>query len=98
MRSVCRSLCTGQVKGVGSPPARPLIHTWPAPAASLALPCPALQAALAALGCPQWEVRNSAMLCFTALTTRALGFKNESKTMCCKKSLTSKAAQPGSRC
>ncbi|GLC36743.1 hypothetical protein PLESTB_000787500 [Pleodorina starrii] len=39
---------------------------------------PAIQACLRALRSPSWEIRNSAMLCFTALTSRVLGFKNDS--------------------
>ncbi|KAG2487254.1 hypothetical protein HYH03_014096 [Edaphochlamys debaryana] len=38
----------------------------------------AIQACLLALRSPWWEIRNSAQLCFTALTTRVLGFKNDS--------------------
>jgi Putative death-receptor fusion protein (DUF2428) len=35
-----------------------------------------LQASITALAAPEWEVRNAAMLCFTTLLTKVLGFAN----------------------
>lgn len=39
-----------------------------------------LQTALAGLGSPHWEVRNSASMCMSALSVRVLGFKNQQMT------------------
>ncbi|EFJ43357.1 hypothetical protein VOLCADRAFT_96436 [Volvox carteri f. nagariensis] len=49
---------------------------------------PAIQACLRALRSPAWEIRNSAMLCFTALTARVLGFKNDSHGESCRKAVS----------
>ncbi|GIL79887.1 hypothetical protein Vretifemale_9023, partial [Volvox reticuliferus] len=49
---------------------------------------PAIQACLRALRSPSWETRNSAMLCFTALTARVLGFKNDSHGESCRKAVS----------
>ena len=35
-----------------------------------------LEASLLAMAAPQWEVRNGAMLCYTSLLVRMLGFRN----------------------
>lgn len=35
-----------------------------------------LQVAISALAAPEWDVRNAAMLCYTSLLTRVLGFAN----------------------
>ena len=39
-----------------------------------------VKTALHGLGSPHWEVRNSASLCFSALSVRLLGFKNQQMT------------------
>ncbi|GIL53785.1 hypothetical protein Vafri_9414, partial [Volvox africanus] len=49
---------------------------------------PAIQACLRALRSRAWEIRNSAMLCFTALTARVLGFKNDSHGEACRKAVS----------
>lgn len=35
-----------------------------------------VEVALRAMAAPQWEVRNAATLCYTALLVRILGFRN----------------------
>eukprot|EP00887_Chlorella_sp_A99_P000062 scaffold16.g62.t1 len=37
---------------------------------------PGVEACILGLAAPQWEVRNAAMLCYTALLVRTLGFRN----------------------
>ncbi|GLI68266.1 hypothetical protein VaNZ11_012621, partial [Volvox africanus] len=49
---------------------------------------PAIQACLRALRSRAWDIRNSAMLCFTALTARVLGFKNDSHGDSCRKAVS----------
>jgi hypothetical protein len=44
--------------------------------AIMGCPHPGVQAAVGAMAAPQWEIRNSASITFTALVVRTIGFKN----------------------
>ena len=44
---------------------------------------PGVEATIRAMAAPQWEVRNSASIVFTALIVRTVGFKNVLKVCTC---------------
>lgn len=48
-----------------------------------------LELSMLGLAAPQWEVRNAATLCYTALVTRVCGFNNlDSREVSCVKAMT----------